>query len=90
MSEVDVHNRIVGALPRDVLAYAARSLVSDPEAVVVEVREVRGAVALSLHVSPSDMGRVIGRGGRTAQALRTLVRAAAAREGINASVDIVD
>ena len=50
----------------------------------------RGGVRLSLHVAQGDMGRIIGRRGRTAQALRTLVRAAAARDGQEASVDIVD
>jgi len=47
-------------------------------------------VMLSLHVAPDDMGQVIGRRGRIAQAIRTVVRAAGAAEGIEASVDIVD
>ena len=52
--------------------------------------ERRGGVMLSLHVAPDDMGKVIGRRGRVAQAIRTVVRAAGASEGVEASVDIVD
>ena len=88
--EVDEGNRVVGSVPRDVLEYLARSIVDDPDSVVVEVDESRGAVSLRLNVSPDDMGRVIGRRGRTAQAIRTVVRAAAAKEGVEAHVDIVD
>ena len=87
--EVD-GNRIVGALPKNVLTYLATSIVEDPGAVVVETEERRNSVTLRLHVGPSDMGRVIGRRGRVAQAIRSVVRAAGAREGVEASVDIVD
>ena len=83
-------NRLVGALPRTVLEYLARSIVDDPDAVVVEVEEGRGSLSLRLHVAPSDMGRVIGRRGRVAQAIRTVVRAAGAKEGVETDVDIVD
>ena len=88
--EGDDDNRIVGALSRNVLSYLAKSIVEDPEAVVVEADEGRNAVTLRLHVAPGDMGRVIGRRGRVAQAIRTVVRAAGAQEKIEASVDIVD
>ena len=88
--EVEDGNRVVGSIPRDVLEYLAKAIVDDAESVVVEVDEGRGSVSLRLNVSPSDMGRVIGRRGRTAQAIRTVVRAAAAREGVEAHVDIVD
>ena len=88
--EVDDGNRLEGALPRTVLEYLARSIVDDPEAVVVEADEGRGRVELRLHVAPNDMGRVIGRRGRTAQAIRTVVRAAGARDRVDAQVDIVD
>jgi predicted RNA-binding protein YlqC (UPF0109 family) len=87
---VEDGNRLVGSVPRDVLEYLARSIVDDPESVVVEVDEGHSSVSLRLNVSPDDMGRVIGRRGRTAQAIRTVVRAAAAREGLEAHVDIVD
>jgi uncharacterized protein len=87
--EVD-GNRVVGGLSRGVLDYLARSIVDDPDAVEIEVEEGRRSVTLRLRVSPSDMGRVIGRRGRVAQAIRTVVRAAGAREGIDTTVDIVD
>ena len=89
VDEID-GNRLVGSIPRAVLEYVAKAIVDDPESVVVEVEEGRRSVNLRLNVSPDDMGRVIGRRGRTAQAIRTVVRAAAAREGLDASVDIVD
>ena len=86
----DAGNRVDGGTARSVLEHVARSIVDDPEGVSVEVAESRSGVRLSLHVAQGDMGRIIGRRGRTAQALRTLVRAAAARDGQEASVDIVD
>ena len=83
-------NRVVGAIPRDVLEYVARQIVDEPDAVVVEVEDRRNRVDLRLHVAPDDMGKIIGKRGRVAQAIRTVVRAAGAREGVEASVDIVD
>jgi len=88
--EVDDGNRVIGGLSRNVLTYLATSIVEDPDAVVVEPEERRNSVTLRLHVAPSDMGRVIGRRGRVAQAIRSVVRAAGAKEGVDASVDIVD
>jgi uncharacterized protein len=79
-----------GGTPVAVLTYLARSLSNDPDAVVIETEERRGGLRLSLHVAPDDMGRVIGRRGRTAQAIRTLVNVAGAKDGVQASVDIVD
>jgi len=86
----DDFNRVVGATSRDVLEYLAKAIVDEPESVSVDVSERRGGVMLSLHVAPDDMGKVIGRRGRIAQAIRTVVRAAGASEGVEASVDIVD
>ncbi len=87
----DVGNRVVGALPRNVLEYVARQIVDEPDAVVIELDESgRNRVDLRLHVAPDDMGKIIGRRGRVAQAIRTVVRAAGAREGVETSVDIVD
>ena len=84
-------NRIVGGLPKGVLEYVARNIVDDPDGVFVETSERReGEVELRLHVSPSDMGKVIGRRGRVAQALRQVVAAAGTKEGVRASLDIVD
>jgi predicted RNA-binding protein YlqC (UPF0109 family) len=79
------------ASARDVLDYVARNIVDDPDGVVIDVEEGRrGDIRLSLHVSPEDMGKVIGRRGRVAQAIRTVVRAAGARDGLEVGVDIVD
>lgn len=78
------------SMPEEVLTYLARQLASDPEAVVIEADERAGKVSLKLHVGPDDMGRIIGRRGRTAQAIRTLVGAAGARSGKGTNVDIVD
>jgi predicted RNA-binding protein YlqC (UPF0109 family) len=74
----------------ELLAYLARELVDEPEAVRVEQEERDGALVLVLHVAPGDVGKVIGRQGRIARALRTLVRASAVREGRRVLVDIAD
>jgi hypothetical protein len=79
-----------GGTPLSVLTYLAKSLSNDPESVVIDTEERRGGLRMSLHVAPDDMGRVIGRRGRTAQAIRTLVNVAGAKDGVQASVDIVD
>jgi uncharacterized protein len=84
LSDVD------GGTPLAVLTYLAKSLSNDPESVLIDTDERRGGLRLSLHVAPDDMGRVIGRRGRTAQAIRTLVNVAGAKDGVQASVDIVD
>lgn len=73
-----------------VLEFIARSIVDEPDAVRVETDHDRRGVMLRLHVAPDDMGKVIGRRGRVAQAIRMLVRATAAKEGVEANVDIVD
>jgi uncharacterized protein len=73
-----------------VLEHVAKSIVDDPDSVVINVDNDRRGVTLRLHVAPDDMGKVIGRRGRVAQAIRSVVRAAGAREGVEASVDIVD
>jgi uncharacterized protein len=83
-------NRVYGATARAVLEHVTRALVDDPESVVVEVSEGRSGLRFSVHVAQGDMGRLIRRKGRTAHAIRTLVRAAAASDGTDASVDIVD
>ena len=72
------------------LTYLARSLSNDPTPWSSTPRSGAAGVRLSLHVAPDDMGRVIGRRGRTAQAIRTLVNVAGAKDGVQASVDIVD
>ncbi len=76
---------------RDLLEFLARSLVSEPNAVeVTEVEEIDGEVVLELEVADDDLGRVIGRGGRVANALRSVMKAAATREEKRVVVDILD
>jgi uncharacterized protein len=78
-------------VPRRLLEYLAEGLVDAPEEVSVEQFDgENGAIVLELCVADDDYGRVIGRGGRTAQALRTVVKAAATSEGCRVLVDIVD
>ena len=72
------------------LAYLARELVDSPDAVRVEEEERDDALVLVLHVAPDDVGKVIGRQGRIARALRTLVRASSARDGRRVQVEIAD
>ena len=79
-----------GGVAQSVLEHIARSIVDEPDAVVVDLSAQRTGIRLDLHVAPSDMGRIIGRRGRVAQALRSVVRAAAAKDGTDATVDIVD
>lgn len=83
-------NRADGGLSGQVLEFLARSIVDDPDSVVVDAEQRNKSVSLELRVAPGDMGRVIGRRGRVAQAIRAVVRAAGAKEGVNAQVDIVD
>ncbi len=76
---------------RTLLEFLARSLVEDPDAVqVTEVEEIDGEVVLELEVADDDLGRVIGRGGRVANALRSVMKAAATREEKRVVVDILD
>ncbi len=76
---------------KELLEYLARGLVEHPDQVRVnEVREDDGAIVLELSVADDDYGNVIGRGGRTAAALRTVVKTAAAKDRRRVFVDIVD
>ena len=76
---------------RDLLEYLAREIVDEPDSVdVTEAADDRG-VLLTLRVAQDDMGKVIGRGGRTARALRTVVKAAGLRVGVrHTHVEIAD
>jgi predicted RNA-binding protein YlqC (UPF0109 family) len=75
---------------KELLEYLARMLVEDPERVRVEAfEEDDGTLVLELSVDEADYGRIIGRGGRTANALRSVVKAAAVRENRRVLVDIV-
>jgi predicted RNA-binding protein YlqC (UPF0109 family) len=76
---------------KELLEYLARGLVQRPDEVrISEVREDDGSIVLELSVAPDDYGSVIGRGGRTAAALRTVIKAAAVKEKRRVFVDIVD
>lgn len=72
------------------IEYCARQLVDHPEGVHVDEHDSGESVVLTLRVSPGDLGKVIGREGRTAQALRALLTAAATAEGRRASLEIAD
>ena len=74
----------------EIVEYLARRLVDDPDAVEVAEVEREGAVVVQLSVAPDDVGKVIGRQGRIARALRTIVRAGAARSSYRVLVEIVD
>ena len=75
----------------DLLGFLARAVVAEPDSVeVTELEEDDGTVVLELTVADEDYGKVIGRGGRTASALRTVVKAVAARADRRVLVDIVD
>ena len=76
---------------KELLEYLARSLVDDPEAVSVEpFEEEDGTLVLELHVAEEDAGKVIGRGGRTVAALRTVMKACALRQDRRVLVDVID
>ena len=76
---------------RELLEYLARGLVDEPDKVNVEqFEEDDGTVVLELAVADDDYGKIIGRGGRTANALRTVVKAAAVKDNRRVLVDIVD
>ena len=75
---------------RKLVEYVAQSLVDDPAAVQVrEIRNDRNALMLELHVATDDFGKVIGRQGRVAKAMRTLLRAGGTREGRHTSLEIL-
>ena len=76
---------------RELLVYLAQQLVDEPDQVEVEeFEEDDGTIVLELSVADDDYGKVIGRGGRTAQALRTVVKAAAVKDNRRVLVDIVE
>ena len=79
-----------GTMSEAVLTYLAKSLVDNPDEVTVTAVEEDGETVLELRVHPDDMGKVIGKRGRTAKAIRTMVKAAATREGAMVAVEIVE
>jgi predicted RNA-binding protein YlqC (UPF0109 family) len=89
-SVTDSANLIPAPIATAVLDHVVRSIVDNPDAVVVEGSADGDKVLLEVRVGEGDLGRVIGRRGRTAMSIRTVVRAAATRDGVNVDVDFVD
>jgi predicted RNA-binding protein YlqC (UPF0109 family) len=75
---------------RDLVEFVARSLVDDPEAVNIRMRDRDDATVLELEVAPADLGKVIGRQGRTARAIRTILSAAGQKSRRRYVLDILD
>jgi predicted RNA-binding protein YlqC (UPF0109 family) len=75
---------------KELIEYIARSLVDDPTQVQVNHERGGNRTRLELRVAKEDMGRVIGKGGRVANSMRVLLRVAAAREGKQATLDVVE
>jgi predicted RNA-binding protein YlqC (UPF0109 family) len=75
---------------RELVEFLARRLVDSPDEVRVDEADEGDALVLRLHVAPDDVGKVIGRQGRIARSLRTIVRAGAVREGRRVQLEIVD
>lgn len=90
VDEWDDHGQVDGGRAKSVLSYLAKQLVDEPEAVRIDTSETRNGIKLSLRVASGDMGKVIGRRGRVAQSIRSVVRAAGAKDGVDVAVDIVD
>ena len=74
---------------RDLVEYVAKSLVDDPSSVTVDVVDEDGTTVIELHVAEDDMGKVIGRIGSVAKALRTLLKVTAARDGEPVQLEIL-
>jgi uncharacterized protein len=83
-------NTLPAATAQQVLEYLTRQLVDDPDAVSVEAEDGAGRTVLNVRVAPGDMGRVIGKRGRVANAIRTVVRAAAVRDSAEVDVEFLD
>lgn len=75
---------------KELVEVIAKTLVDDPDSVVVNEREDKKTMILEVHVADSDMGKVIGKQGRIAKAIRSVVKAAAAKEDKKVIVDIMD
>ncbi len=73
----------------ELVAYVAKALVDNPDAVAVEVHQDGGGEVIELHVAEDDMGKVIGRNGSVAKALRTLLKVVSTREGVPITLEIV-
>jgi predicted RNA-binding protein YlqC (UPF0109 family) len=80
-------NRVQAGTARNVCEYLVRAVVEEPDGVEVDVNDRGRTLTIEVRVAPGDMGRVIGKRGRIAQSIRTVVRAAAVRDGASA-IDI--
>jgi predicted RNA-binding protein YlqC (UPF0109 family) len=83
-------NAVPAATAQSVLDLLVSSLVDDPEAVRIDAIQQRDRVRLEVRVGPDDMGRVIGKRGRVANSIRTVVRAAAVRDGVDVDIEFED
>ena len=90
MTDVDTGNLVPAPTATAVLDHIVRALVDEPESVTIEGIEGRRGITLEVRVAPGDMGRLIGKRGRTAQSIRAVVRAAATRDDVAVDVDFVD
>jgi uncharacterized protein len=88
--EDDDDNTVPAATAVTVLEYVAKSLVEDPDSLEIEVDDSRQPIRLNVHAAPDDLGRLIGRRGRVAGAIRTVVRAAASRDDVTVDVEFVE
>lgn len=75
---------------KDLLTYIAKSLVENPDAVNVTEVQKEDGIVLELRVAPEDMGKVIGKHGRIAKEIRAVIKAAALKDNVKVSVDIID
>jgi predicted RNA-binding protein YlqC (UPF0109 family) len=89
VDEVDA-NSVPAPTATSVLDLLVTSLVDDPDAVRIDPIQQRDRVRLEVRVGPDDMGRVIGKRGRVANAIRTVVRAAAVRDGVDVDIEFED
>ena len=83
-------NRVKGARAQTVVELVARQLVDDPDGVFIDATERSDNVAILIHTSPGDLGRIIGKRGRVIQALRQVGRAAGATEGVKVTVEVAE
>ena len=88
MSETE--NELKAPTAAAVLGHIVRSIVDDPDAVTVDESTIGGRTRLDVRVGPGDLGRVIGRRGRTAASVRTVTRAAAAKDDVEVDIEFLD
>ncbi|HBZ62380.1 MAG: KH domain-containing protein [Ilumatobacteraceae bacterium] len=90
MSDAQTANATLAPTASSVLTHIVKSIVDTPDAVKIESIEDEGKIILEVRVADGDLGRVIGRRGRTAQSIRAVVRAAASRDNAEVDVDFLD